>query len=161
MGGDGPKSGKRRVALSDYAQNLDTLCARQRARDGGVLFLMLANREDVNPRSHDPAWGPYRDVMRQAADRHGVPLVAFPDTVRADGRGEDTLFMDEMHPTAAGHALLRAAVQRALDDAGWPERRLVPGLPPPLGPLTDRFEQRGNDPRAPHDNSRSPVGVSG
>lgn len=146
MGGDGPKSGRRRVAINDYADNLDTLCTRMRERDGGVLFIMLANREDVNPLSADPAWGPYRDVMREAAARHGVPIVEMPALVQASGHSEDVLFLDQMHPTSLGHRLLADAVEQALHAADWPEDRLVPGVPEPHPVYIDRFEGKGVDP---------------
>lgn len=145
MGGDGPRSGRRRVAINDYADNLDTLCARMRERGGGVVFLLLANREDVNPRSADPAWGPYRQVMREAAERNGVPLVDIPEVMRASGRSEDTLFLDQMHPTADGHARMAAAVDAALTAAGWPDQRLIPRVPAPHPRYTDRFEDHGID----------------
>lgn len=148
MGGDNPKSGRRRVAINDYADNLDTLCARMRERGGGVLFLLLANREDVNPRSADPAWGPYRQVMREAAERNGVPLVDVPAVMRASGRSEDALFLDQMHPTADGHAQIAHAVQGALRGAGWPAARLVPRVPAPHPRYVDRFENRGVDAHA-------------
>ena len=146
MGGDGPKSGKRRVAINDYADNLDTLCDRIRERGGGVVFVTLANREDVNPQSNDPAWGPYRQVMKDAATRHGVPLVEMPPVVRAAGHAADALFMDQMHPTALGHRFLAEAVEAALADAGWPGNRLVPAEVGAHERYVDRFEGRGVDP---------------
>lgn len=162
MGGEGPKSGKRRVSINDYADNLDTLCARARQRGAGVLFLMLANREDVGPasrpgRSPDPAWGPYREVMRDAAARHGVPVVDVPEIVAASGRGEDALFLDQMHPTADGHTLIAGGVKAAIEAAGWPGNPLVPTRPAPRVRLFDPFEGRGVDPLAPAHNVRVQV----
>jgi lysophospholipase L1-like esterase len=145
LGGDGPRSGRRRVAINDYADNLDTLCARMRERNGGVIFVMLANREDVNPVSPDPAWGPYRRVMQQAAERNSVPLVELPTVFRAWGRSEDALFMDQMHPTAAGHTLIASTVAGALKTAGWPQQRLVPVQPEPHPVYADRFENRAGN----------------
>lgn len=162
MGGEGPKSGKRRVSINDYADNLDTLCARARERDAGVLFLTLANREDVPSPSRgglapDPAWAPYREVMRDAAARHGVPVVDLPAAVAASGRGVDALFLDQMHPTAEGHVLIAGAVKAALDAAGWPANPLLPTRPEPHVRYTDPFEGRGVDPLAPSHNARVQV----
>lgn len=163
LGGEGPRSGKRRVAINDYADNLDTLCARMRERNGGVIFVMLPNREDVYPVSPDPAWGPYRRVMQQAAERNGVPLVDLPTVFHDSGRSEDALFLDQMHPTAAGHTLIASAVVEALLGAGWPEHRLVPIQPAPHAVYVDRFENRVvNSPSdSPSDNAGSLAATQG
>jgi hypothetical protein len=54
VGGTDRRTGNRRVDIASYAANLDAMCARMYARGGGVVFLMLANREDVEPLSDDP-----------------------------------------------------------------------------------------------------------
>ncbi len=149
MGGDGPKSGKRRVAINDYADNLDTLCDHVRRQHGGVLFVMLANREDVDPVSADPAWGPYRRVMQDAAARFQVPIIDVPALVRASGHSADVLFMDQMHPTALGHRLLADAVENVLRTRRWPQDRLEPALAGPHAVYVDPFEGRGIDPGPP------------
>lgn len=113
-----PKIGKRRVAINDYAANLDTLC-RIAPR---AVFVMLPNREDLSPRTASPGWNAYRDVMRDAAARCDVPLVDLPKVFSWSGRTADALFLDEMHPTAAGHALIAQAIAgvtpRAARDPG-------------------------------------------
>ncbi len=154
MGGEGPKSGKRRVAINDYADNLDTLCARAKEHGAGVIFLLLANREDVHPLSPDPAWGPYRKVMQDAAARHGVPIVDFPAIVAASGRGEDALFLDQMHPTVLGHRLLADAVESALNTENWPANALIPSSASPHEIYVDPFEGHGKDPSAPTHSAR-------
>lgn len=149
VGGDDPRSGLRRVPIDAYARNLEAFCARMHAQGGGVVFLLLPNREDVEPISGDPAWAPYRSVMRAVAERWDAPVVDGPRAFRASGRSADALFIDQMHPTPAGHAALAGAVEGTLRDRGWPERPLTlvePNGPPPAIP--DPFEGKGREERA-------------
>ncbi|GDX83063.1 hypothetical protein LBMAG42_48740 [Deltaproteobacteria bacterium] len=131
VGGGGDPTGRRRVALQDYAANLYELASRMEARGGAVAFILLANRDDILHRTPNPAWGPYREVMRQTAASWGAPLVDAPAAFQASGLDVDALFLDVMHPTAAGHQVLADAIAAAL--AGWPERRIDivdPGVVP-------------------------------
>jgi hypothetical protein len=119
-----PEGGRaRRVEINDYARNLETMAELVHEIGGEVMFLMLANREDLGPVSaHGPAaWDPYRDVMRDAAARHGAPLVDIPAIFHASGVSADELFIDAMHPSARGHALLADAVEAALLERRWPD----------------------------------------
>lgn len=146
VGGDDPRTGTRRVDVASYAANLQAMCARMYARDGGVLFLLLANREDVEPLSHEPAWGPYRRVMREMAARWGAPIAEAPTAFRATGRSADALFLDQMHPTPLGHRVLADAVGAALAERGWPERPIA--LTEPTSAYVvpaDPFEGRGRE----------------
>ena len=107
--------GLRRVAINDYAANLEILVGMAKEAGAEVVFLLLANEEDV--RSHvggDKAWTPYREVMREAAARHGAPVVEVPELFRASGLSKEELFLDEMHPTAAGHRLMGEALAAVL-----------------------------------------------
>lgn len=144
VGGTDARTGTRRVAIADYATNLESSCHIMAARDGGVVFVLLANREDLEPVSADPAWAPYREVMRGAAKRCDAPLVDVPAAFRASGKSADALFLDLMHPTPRGHAVLAEAVRETLVSAGWPEAplRVVAPQGYPSVPI-DRFEGRG------------------
>lgn len=139
VAGKGDPMGRRRVALEDYAANLDAMTGRMRAREGAVVFVMLANRDDLLGRTPNPAWGPYRDVMRETASRWSAPLVDVPAAFAASSLDVDALFLDDMHPTAAGHQVLADAVVAAL--AGWPARAIVLGEPRERPEYTDRFLQ--------------------
>lgn len=165
VGGDDPRSGFRRVDIASYARNLEAFCARMYARDGGVVFLLLANREDIEPLSGDPAWAPFRRVMRTVAERWGAPVVDVPQAFQASGRSADALFLDQMHPTPTGHAILADAVEATLRERGWPEAPLR--LTEPDGDLpafSDPFEGKGreeaagNVPGAPGAGGRGPGG---
>lgn len=120
LGDVDPRGGRRRVAINDYAANLEAFCERMRARGGGVLFVQLANRDDLRLRAGQPAWAPYREVMADTAARWGAPLVAIPEAFRASGLSKDRLFLDQMHPTAEGHALMAEAIGAELGRLGWP-----------------------------------------
>lgn len=124
VGGLDPRTGYRRVAVNDYAANLDAFCERMEGRGGGVIFLLLANTEDIDHLSAAPAWEVYRQAMRETAERHDAPLVDIPAAFQTSGRSADALFLDAMHPTAVGHDLIADAVAQALTDRGWPERPL-------------------------------------
>ncbi len=149
VGGDDPRTGARRVDIAAYARNLDAFCARMHARGGGVVFLLLPNREDVEPLSGDPAWAPYRRVMREVAARWGAPLVDAPAAFRASGRSADALFLDQMHPTPIGHARLADAVAVELRARGWPAAPLTLTTPAtPLPTFADPFEGKGREEKA-------------
>jgi hypothetical protein len=141
LGGDDARTGNRRVAIDDYAANLDAYARLMAQRGGGVVYVMLPNREDLTGGPAQPAWAPYRQVMRETAERWGAPLVAMPDVFKATGLAVTDLFFDEMHPTPLGHRILGEAVQAALAN-GWPR------LTTPSGPVpdyTDPFEGIGKD----------------
>lgn len=149
VGGDAPRSGSRRVDIAAYAENLDAFCARMHARGGGVVFLVLPNREDVEPISGDPAWEPFRRVMRETAARWGAPVAEAPAAFKASGRSADALFLDQMHPTPIGHRLLAEVVGAALRARGWPGTPITltaPSSPMPTWP--DPFEGKGREEKA-------------
>ena len=110
----------RRVEINDYAHNLETMAQLVHESGGEVMFLVLANQEDLVPSKHGPAaWDPYRDVMRDTATRHGSPVVDVPSAFRASGLRGDDLFIDAMHPSARGHAIIADAVEAVLLERGW------------------------------------------
>lgn len=116
--------GLRRVAINDYAANLDHLVDIARSRDADVVFLLLANNEDLGPQGDAralKAWTPYREVMRETAQRHGAPVIDVPELFQATGLSKEDLFLDKMHPTVTGHRLIGEALAELLRDAGWHE----------------------------------------
>lgn len=136
--------GLRRVAIDDYAANLERLVTLAAEHDAEVLFLLPANNEDLRPilaEQQDKAWDPYRQVMRDTAARHGAPLIDVPDLFRASGRSREDLFLDEMHPTAVGHALMAEALVTLLRAQDWPSggRVMATGSGAALPDYTDPF----------------------
>ncbi len=110
----------RRVEINDYAHNLQTMAELVHEIGGEVMFLVLANQEDLVPSGHGPAaWDPYRDVMRDTAARHGAPVVDVPVAFRSSGLKGNDLFIDAMHPSARGHAIIADAVEAVLLERGW------------------------------------------
>ena len=114
VGGEG-QIGRRRVEINDYASNLERLVQIARENEASVAFVVLANREDLRPQEAQMAWAAYRQVMRETAERHGAPLVEVPDLFQASGLSTQQLFLDEMHPTVAGHQLIGEALAKALE----------------------------------------------
>ena len=107
--------GLRRVEINDYASNLEILTGMAQDAGAEVVFLRLANEEDV--RTHvggEKAWTPYREVMRQTAARHGAPVIEVPELFRESGLSKEELFLDEMHPTVAGHRIIGVALAEVL-----------------------------------------------
>ena len=115
--------GLRRVEINDYASNLESLVGLARENDAEVVFVVLANNEDVKSggpvQSGPKAWDPYRRVMRETAARHGAPVIEVPELFQASGLGSSELFLDEMHPTAEGHRIMGEALASVLADRGW------------------------------------------
>ena len=112
--------GLRRVSINDYANNLDTLAKMAFSADADIAFIMLANEEDVSEqRGGDKAWTPYRQVMMDTALRYGAPLIKVPEIFRASGLSKQDLFIDEMHPSPKGHALMGQALGELLASYNW------------------------------------------
>lgn len=141
MVGQGEHTGTRRVAIDDYARNLETIVSLAHDHDAEVAFILLANQEDLD--ATEPgraAWEPYREVMRDTATRHGAPLLDVPQLFRESGLAASDLFLDVMHPSALGHRLVADGVASLFQERGWPpgplERDPVPG---PLPAYEDPF----------------------
>jgi lysophospholipase L1-like esterase len=117
--GDQPRSNKRRVPLRRYLETLDALVE---AVEGRAIFLVLPNREDLEPRT-SPAWSVYRSGMRGVAKAWDVPVVEGPQVFKQSGISADALFLDQLHPTGMGHRLLAGA----LAEAKWPEKHKKKG----------------------------------
>jgi len=117
--------GLRRVSINDYAENLDHLVDIAKSRNADVVFLLLSNNEDLGPGGDDAramkAWTPYREVMRETAERHGAPVIDVPELFRASGLSKQDLFLDKMHPTTKGHRIIGEALGQLLKDKGWHE----------------------------------------
>ena len=84
-----------------------------------VLFMLLANEEDMRSSSGDKTWTPYREIMKSTAKRHGAPLINVPELFTASGLTKEQLFLDEMHPTKQGHKIMGEAMAKILQDADW------------------------------------------
>lgn len=111
--------GQRRVAINDYAENLERISELAEQNGAEVLFVMLANEEDLRSPDRVWPWHPYRRVMEETALRLGHPLLHLPSELRATGLSIEQLFMDEMHPSAAGHWVIGRIIANYLTSCGW------------------------------------------
>ncbi len=124
-----PDSGTRRVLIEDYVANLDAMVRDARDRGIGAMFLAPSNRDTtLDGRTDDQSWTVYFEAQDLVHECHGVPWVdtlPFFQARMAEGAALDDLFIDEMHPTAPGQALIAAGIADALQAAGWPQDPLV------------------------------------
>ena len=112
--------GARRVEINDYVNNLMTLVNMAKERDAEIVFVMLANEDDLNlEKNEGKAWTPYRKAMKLVAETQGAPLINVPKLFIESGLPKQDLFLDEMHPTAKGHAIMGDALAQLLSDADW------------------------------------------
>jgi lysophospholipase L1-like esterase len=156
MIGRGEKIGERRVPIGEYARNLESIVELAHDADAEVAFMVLPNREDlVAKHESGAAWDPYREVMRDTATRHGAPVMELPDLFRTSGLEADALFLDEMHPTAQGHALWAELAQQTLEERGWPQGRPLERDPVP-GPIPDYEDPFVQGERAPPPGEQPP-----
>jgi len=118
---------RRRVAINDYAANLERISELARKNNAEVLFLMLANEEDLREKGAIWPWHLYRRVMEESAIRLGHPILRLPDELVATGLSKEALFMDEMHPSIEGHQVIARIIARRLEEWGWLSGGALPG----------------------------------
>ena len=114
----GHGGGYRRVSSHRYESNLRRMVDRAREHGAAPLFIVLPLSSDRDDQMAGPAAGDprirgddprsededYRELMRRAAAEREVPVVDLVP-VFIEGGGE-TLFIDDVHPNVAGHALI-------------------------------------------------------
>lgn len=132
-------AGIRRVPLATYRDNLDAIFTEARDHTAGVVVLGLPHAAWVSEGTTTTgAAAPYLAVLRSVAEARGVPYVDGTDTFVQRG---GTLFRDQLHPNAEGHALLAQALTDTLVDARWPENALLPAWGATTDPLpADSYE---------------------
>lgn len=123
-----PELGVRRVPPRRYAENLDAIVRNAQARNIGVLFVQPTNRDMARgDLSGAEVRSPYFDAQDAVGAWHGVPVVhtfeAF--AAAAVAQGPDALFLDDLHPSEAGNAVLADAMLGGLLAAHWPAERLL------------------------------------
>ncbi len=144
--GSGQQIGQRRVEVHDYAANLEYMT--QMALDDGaeVVFVQLANREDMKgPRTNPAAWTLYREVMADVAEKYGAPVVEVPPIFYSSKKPSYELFIDEMHPTRAGHRMIGEALAEALAEWGAGGSSMGPRVDKEIGPYRDTFVFHGGE----------------
>ena len=146
MLGRTPTGGHRRVSVNDYAANLQTLAEEAESRGAEVVFLAFANAVDLGDETDGAiAWPLYREVMQAVARHTGAPFLTVQDAFSRSGMTHDALFMDEMHPTPPGHALIAEMLAEALLPWRDGARLMTARSPDPLSTWDDPFA-RGEGP---------------
>jgi len=132
-----PSTGKRRVSLQRYAENLDAITQEAARRGAGMMLLRPVNVEGVEEIPFDGgySWDPYTETQLQMGAFHSIPVVSLlppfqatfkqlqSDPATAKG-ARRSLFLDRMHPTPLGHKLIAEAIAEHLQLSGWPDNPL-------------------------------------
>ncbi len=123
-----PASGVRRVSPQRFAENLDAIARAAASRGVGVAFLRPTNRDMARgDYAGADVRAPYFDAQAAVAAWHGVPLILTGPALEeaAATVGPDALFLDDLHPSAAGNTVLAEAIAGGLMAAGWPGSRFL------------------------------------
>jgi len=123
-----PAEGVRRVPPARFAENLDAIVRAAREHGAGVVFLQPTNRDMARgDLSGEEVRAPYFGAQGAVATWHGTVVVHTLDAFQAaaGSAGPDALFLDDLHPSAAGNAVVADAIVASLRAARWPTERLL------------------------------------
>ena len=124
--------GRRRVSITEYAQNIDGMLVAAAERGVGALLLSPCNEVLIDPSwDQTTAWDPYFDTMVRIARYRDVPFVSACAALQAEGLTKEVAFLDKMHPTTRGNRLYAAAIAEALADRSWPYQKILADLDKP------------------------------
>jgi len=84
--------------VSHFTRGLEEAKAAADARHVQLILLLLGSEEETTPEH------PYQKAMVEFAEANHVPIVNMIDVMRS--QNPKTMFMDHVHPTASGHALI-------------------------------------------------------
>jgi len=105
-----------RVGPDEYASNLRALVEECRRWGVRPVFVALPRRRRAG---EPPFASPYPDRQRETARALGVPLIEVPELAsRPDGPVNAEYFLDTLHLTAAGNALLARGIAARLTALG-------------------------------------------
>jgi len=148
-----PTDGVRRVPITRYGENLDWMARTAAERGVGVAFVAPCNMGMVQGLYQDGAsWDVYFNAQKSVAEHHGAPWISTKEAMQAGGN-TDALFVDVLHPSAAGHAIFADTARAALNAAGWPGNKLLArDTPFPWETLTEGRIPGQLDPSSPQRN---------
>ncbi len=106
-----------RVPLPRYARNLASIAEQAQAMGARCALLVLPAPVDLDRAPPPETVLLYRQAMAQVASDGGLPLVDGPRWFRQHGADLDH-FIDQVHPSSEGHALLGQALADALAPLG-------------------------------------------
>jgi sulfatase modifying factor 1 len=129
----------RRVPVEDYRHNLAAIARLVGERGAELAYLVLPHPADLRGQPEErEGYHPYRQAMRAEAARLGAPIVEGGQVFAAASHGAgpeiEDLFLDNIHPSAAGHRLLGRALADALGVAA-PELADAPSVTLPPGDM--------------------------
>ncbi|HNC97754.1 MAG TPA: SGNH/GDSL hydrolase family protein [Myxococcota bacterium] len=127
------QQGVRRVPLPDYAQALGRIFAAARSRQVGVVVVALSNTWlFAHDRNAATSWKPYFEAQKRVADAWQVPYLDSLPALQATGQPAEALFVDALHPSGQGHAVIAKLIADLLLKKGWPELPVPPDTLPAL-----------------------------
>ena len=103
-----------RVSLDEYRANLTALTTLSRNAGGDAAFLVLPHIRDVGGGTIGDFRDDYRTAMRDTAATLHVPIADAPAAFVGANAG--AMFLDEVHPSAAGHARIAAVLTETLSE---------------------------------------------
>ncbi len=112
------RGGTARVPPADHRANLAHMDAAATAAGARVIHLILPTNRSTDRRPPESQLDDYRDNFHDTAARIGAPVLDC-NRIWADLPDADTapFFMDEVHPSAAGHAAIAEALAPLLVQA--------------------------------------------
>ena len=111
--GPDPTGATSRVSLSQYIENLRDIAREARAMGATPVFIALPAPMDFDQVDVPETVLEYRAAMAHVAGESEAPFVDGPDLFRTQGAGIGW-FIDQVHPSAAGHALLAEGIVNAI-----------------------------------------------
>lgn len=109
-----PGEGRPRVAVGDYKDNLTTLIGAVERRGARPVLLILPSVFDLTRAPLPEPRTRYRQALRELAEEEHLLLV---DGAAPFAGGAPDLMLDDVHPSASGHALLGEALAEAIAGA--------------------------------------------
>jgi hypothetical protein len=133
-------NGNRRVALADYAANLDQLLQEAAERGVGAVLLSPCHEKMLMSPQYQEAilTNGYFGAMNAVAAHRGVPVIQACDAIRSAGivsRGDAFVLMnsdqpelgnDPLHPSGISNQAYSIQIARVLQEQSWPTNPLLP-----------------------------------
>ena len=112
-----------RVPLSHYTENLSKITGDAKDKGAKVLLAPLAQEWDVGiwnvpmpkpSQDHILPWEPYRKAQQSWAKKQNIDIISFPKAFAEYNGDKAKLFVDNMHPSKHGTALMAKTVAEHL-----------------------------------------------
>ena len=123
-GASTPQVQHSRVSVADYTHNLEAMTRYARRHGAEVVFVNPAIEYDIGrgegKQPTPEQFAPYRRALAETASRLRVPLVDMAEAFRAEtarsAQARDRLFMDIVHPTEFGDAVMTDALLPVVEE---------------------------------------------